>query len=159
MTATPETTTMPVTLSPSAAVKILEVMRQQEGLTAAEQNLRLFVEGGGCGGPAFGLVFDKAEKDDVRYDCEGVSIVVDPLSLPYLQGASVDYVETPEVTGFKVTAPNAAAMGGGGGCGSGGCGSGGGGGGGCGTDAHDHAGHDHGAAKSGGGGCGSGGCC
>jgi len=129
---TDETTTLSVTLTEAAAAKVREVMGAQTDLTADEQHLRLFVQGGGCGGPSFGLCFDRKEADDTRFESEGVSILVDPVSLPYAAGASVDFVESPEVTGFRVTAPRAAAGCGSqcgpgaspesGGCSSGGCG-------------------------------------
>jgi len=146
-----DTTIEPVVLTPLAATKILEVMGSQRELEADEYNLRLFVEGGGCGGPSFGIVFDKAADDDVHFDCEGVHILVDPLSLPHVAGAHVDFVETLEVTGFKVTAPNAQS----GGCGSssGGCGPS--------TCGASEAGTDAcgSAPPAPSGGCGSGGCC
>ena len=141
---TPTTSVDPVVLSPVAAAKILEVMAGQDDLNDDEKNLRLFVEGGGCSGPSFGIVFDKAADDDTHFECEGVSVIVDPLSLPYASGAHVDFIQTPEVTGFKVTAPAAAAMGG---CSSGACGPG------TGPDACGS------APPQQGGGCGSGGCC
>lgn len=157
-------TTLELILTDSAVAKVTELLREQD-IPAAESHLRLFVSGGGCGGPSFGLAFDKFEDGDAQIALAGLTVLVDPVTLPYVRGATIDFIQTPEVTGFKVTAPALLEMMGGcssGSCGSeasSGCGSGGGGGG-CGSHSHDHAGHDH-AGHShgggGGGGCGSGG--
>lgn len=168
-TTTPTSTTAPaMTISDSALAKIRDVMAQQQ-LEADERNLRVFVEGGGCcgGGPSFGLAFDKATDEDTKFTLGGMNVIVDPMSLPYCAGATIDYLDGPEVQGFKVNAP-AMQQQTGGGCSSGGCGSGGGGGGGggCGSGGGggcgSGGGHSHEAAKGhshgggGGGGCGCG---
>ncbi len=155
-----------LTITTTALAKVREVMGQQN-LEADERNLRVFVDGGGgcCGGgPSFGLAFDRQQEGDTKLEQDGMVVLIDPTSLPYCQGATIDFVDTPEVSGFKVSAPAMQAMqSSGGGCGSGSCGSGGGGGGGgcgCGPE-HEHgaeAGHEHGHAHGSGGGCGSGGC-
>ncbi len=165
------TPTLEFTITEAAIAQVRAVMAQQT-LEADERNLRIFVEGGGCGGVGFGLAFDRAQSDDLKLERGGLTVVIDPQSAPYVNGATIDWVQTPEVTGFKVSAPPMKGGCGSGGCspeggGGGGCGSGGGGGGGggcCGSGGgghgHDHAehGHEHGAKKQGGG-CGSGGCC
>jgi iron-sulfur cluster assembly accessory protein len=160
------TPTIGLTISDAALAKIREVMSQQQ-LADDEKNLRVFVEGGGgcCGGgPSFGLAFDRAQDVDAKFTLGGMNVVVDPMSLPFCAGATIDYLDTPEIQGFKVNAPamqkqaeaGCGSGGGGGGCGSGG--GGGGGGGGCcgsgGGETHSHGakGHSHG----GGGGCGCG---
>jgi iron-sulfur cluster assembly accessory protein len=147
-----------LTISDSALAKIREVMSQQK-LEADEKNLRVFVEaGGGCcgGGPSFGLAFDRAHEEDAKFAHGDMTVIVDPMSLPFCAGATIDYLDTPEVQGFKVNAP-AMQKSEGGSCGGGSCGSGGGGGGGCGSG---EAQHSHGAEKQhshgGGGGCGCG---
>jgi iron-sulfur cluster insertion protein len=78
--------------------------------------LRLSVEGGGCSGfqYKFGLA-DVVESDDAIAECNGVRLVVDPMSLDLVSGAAVDYVESLGGSAFKVTNPNAAS---GCGCGS-----------------------------------------
>jgi len=177
------------TITEAAVGQVREIMSQQE-IGAGEQNLRVFVEGGGCcGGVGFGLAFDTAQEGDVRLERSGLSVVIDPMSLPYVNGVTIDFVNTPEVQGFKVSAPPMPKSGGG--CcsssaeessGGGGCGSGGGGGGcGCGTGkgsgscgsgggashehshggghGHEHGGHGHGGGGGGGHGGGGGGCC
>ncbi len=179
---TPTGTAIEFTITDAALAQVRSVMAQQT-LAPDERNLRIFVEGGGGGGMGFGLAFDKAQDDDVRLERGGLGVVIDPASLPYVTGATIDFVQTPEVTGFKVTgAPRPAGGGGCGGgscssesgeskgsCGGGSCGSGGGGGGHShehgghshGGHGHEHGGHSHGAPKQSGGGCGSGGggCC
>jgi iron-sulfur cluster assembly accessory protein len=144
-----------LTITDAALAKIREVMAQQT-LEADEKNLRIFVEGGGgcCGGgPSFGLAFDRAQDADAKFTHGGMNVIVDPMSLPYCAGATIDYLDTPEVQGFKVNAPamQREAQGGCGSGGGGGCGSGGGGGG-CGSGEAQS--HSHGAAsQSQGGGC------
>lgn len=163
-------TTPNLTITETALTKIREVMSQQK-LEADEKNLRVFVEGGGgggcCGGgPSFGLAFDRAQDGDAQFALGGMNVIVDAMSLPFCAGATIDYIDTPQMQGFKVNAP--AMQKEAGGCGSGGCGCGsGGGGGGCGSggghshgEAHGEAhGHSHGKSQggcgSGGGGCGS----
>jgi iron-sulfur cluster assembly accessory protein len=157
---TSDTTLSGLTISDSALAKIREVMTQQQ-LEADERNLRVFVEGGGCcgGGPSFGLAFDKATPEDAKFELGGMTVVVDPMSLPFCAGATIDYLDTPEVQGFKVNAPAMQQTQGGCGSGGGGCGSGGGGGGGgggcCSGEAEQAASakHSHGGGH---GGCGCG---
>ena len=105
-----------ITVSDLAVTKVREVLAQQ-GLAEHESNLRVFVSGGSCCGPAFGLAFDQAHDDDARIEAGGLSIVIDPMSLPYLQGATIDFVDTAEVQGFKVSVPQT-----GGGCSPDACG-------------------------------------
>ena len=84
--------------------------------------------GGGGGGPAFGMAFDRPRNGDRVIPVDGFSIVVDDMSAEFLKGATIDYVQDLNASGFKITAqgvpaPTHGAEGGGGcGCGSGGCG-------------------------------------
>ncbi len=72
--------------------------------------LRVVVQGGGCSGFQYGLGFDRgAQEGDHEFECEGVQVVVDPFSAPYLMGAQVDYLETIQESGFKIENPNAVA--------------------------------------------------
>lgn len=102
-----------VHLSPAAAARVAAIAARQgkPGL-----KLRLAVDGGGCAGfqYKFGLEADAAA-DDLTVETDGVTLLVDPVSLPFLDGAEVDYVETMGAAAFKVTNPNAAS---GCGCGS-----------------------------------------
>jgi len=98
-------TLSPVTLSASAADKLAEVMTQK-GMTDAA--LRVFVSGGGCSGMQYGMAFDnEMDEADQLFESEGVKVVVDPVSLPYLQGATIDFVDSLMGGGFKIENPNA----------------------------------------------------
>jgi len=93
-----------VSLTPAAASKIRALMAEETDVSV----LRVAIEGGGCSGFQYGLGFDRgAQEGDVEFDCEGVTVVVDPFSAPYLRGASVDYLETIQESGFKIDNPNA----------------------------------------------------
>ncbi|MBS0475791.1 MAG: iron-sulfur cluster insertion protein ErpA [Proteobacteria bacterium] len=101
-----------MTLSPSAAARVAAIAAKQ-GKPAI---LRLAVEGGGCSGfqYRFGLA-DTADADDIVIERDGVSLVVDPVSLDLVVGSTVDFVESLGGSAFQVTNPNAAS---GCGCGS-----------------------------------------
>jgi iron-sulfur cluster insertion protein len=103
---------MTVELTQSAAARVAAIAAKQ----AKPAILRLSVEGGGCSGfqYKFGLA-DLIEADDAIAVCNGVRLVVDPMSLDLVSGAAVDYVESLGGSAFKVTNPNAAS---GCGCGS-----------------------------------------
>ena len=93
-----------VSLTPSAAEKIRALMAEETDVSV----LRVAIEGGGCSGFQYGLGFDHgAQEGDHQFDCEGVKVVVDPHSAPYLRGARVDYLETIQESGFKIDNPNA----------------------------------------------------
>lgn len=106
------THTLPLELTPAAAARVAAIAERQ----AKPAILRLSVEGGGCSGfqYKFGLA-DGVEADDIRADTDGVTLVVDPISLDLVSGARVDYVESLGGAAFRVDNPNAAA---GCGCGS-----------------------------------------
>jgi iron-sulfur cluster assembly protein len=93
-----------VTLTPAAAAKIRELMSQETDVSV----LRVAIEGGGCSGFQYGLGFDRgAQEGDHAFEVQGVQVVVDPFSAPYLKGARVDYLETIQESGFKIDNPNA----------------------------------------------------
>jgi iron-sulfur cluster assembly accessory protein len=97
-----------VSLTASAAEKIKGLMAQEPAGEA--EVLRVAVRGGGCSGFEYALGFDReAAEGDYEAEAHGVRIVVDPFSAPYLQGASVDFIETIQEAGFKIENPNAAA--------------------------------------------------
>ena len=99
-----ERTDLLVTLTPAAAAKIRTLMAEETDVSV----LRVAIEGGGCSGFQYGLGFDRgAVEGDHEYESEGVRVVVDPFSAPYLRGASVDYLETIQESGFKIDNPNA----------------------------------------------------
>ena len=93
-----------VSLTPAAAVKIRALMAEDADVSV----LRVAIEGGDCSGFQYGLGFDRgAQEGDHEFECEGVKVVVDPFSAPYLSGAIVDYLETIQESGFKIDNPNA----------------------------------------------------
>ena len=95
-----------VSLTPAAAAKISELLAGEQDVSV----LRVAIEGGGCSGFQYGLGFDRgAQEGDHEFECEGVTVVVDPFSAPYLMGARVDYLETIQESGFKIENPNAVA--------------------------------------------------
>ncbi len=73
-----------------------------------ELRFRVFVQGGGCSGFQYGFQFEEeSAEDDIEFDREGVKVVVDPLSLMYLGGAEVDFIDDLMGTRFVVNNPNA----------------------------------------------------
>ena len=95
-----------VSLTPAAAVKIRDLMASEEDVSV----LRVAIEGGGCSGFQYGLGFDRgAQEGDHEFECEGVTVVVDPFSAPYLQGATIDFLTGLTESGFKIDNPNASA--------------------------------------------------
>jgi iron-sulfur cluster insertion protein len=94
-------------LSPAAAGRVRELIREQ-GNPALK--LRVCVDGGGCSGFQYGFSLDAARADDdFVLDRDGIQLVVDPVSLPYLEGAEIDYVEQLSGAQFVVHNPNAKA--------------------------------------------------
>ena len=97
-----------VDLTPSAAAKFKELAAQEPAGEA--EVLRVAIQGGGCSGFQYGLGFDGgAEEGDVQLELHGVTVVVDPYSAPYLQGAVIDFVNGLQESGFKIENPNAVA--------------------------------------------------
>jgi len=95
----------PVIFSAAAAEKVFSLLQEEED---PEQMLRVFVTGGGCSGFQYGFRFEKAaESDDTRVVRGGVTLLVDPMSLQYLQGAEIDYKEGVEGAQFVIRNPNA----------------------------------------------------
>lgn len=96
----------PIAISASAASKLREVMSAKD---LGDAGLRVFVSGGGCSGLQYGMAFETAggEADDTVFEAHGLSVYMDPISLPYLQGASIDYVDSLMGGGFKIENPNA----------------------------------------------------
>jgi iron-sulfur cluster insertion protein len=87
-----------------AATKVNEI-RQAEAIEA-NMALRLRVVGGGCAGFSYDLYFDEATEVDRRFPVNGVDVVVDEMSLMYLAGTEIDYVEGLQGAGFKFNNPN-----------------------------------------------------
>ena len=97
-----------VVLTPVAAAKVKQLMAEEPDADALV--LRLAIQGGGCSGFQYGLGFDSGSAEgDLELEYEGVRVVVDPFSAPYLRGATIDFLNTIEESGFKIDNPNAAA--------------------------------------------------
>ena len=95
-----------IQLSERAAVKVKTLINAE-----ADDSLRLrvFITGGGCNGFSYGFTFDdEVADDDAVVERDGVAMVVDAMSYPYLEGSQVDYVEDLNGAQFVVTNPNAA---------------------------------------------------
>jgi iron-sulfur cluster assembly accessory protein len=89
---------MSITLTDVAVNKIKEHMiadKVDDGV------LRVKVSGGGCSGFIFDLYFDKVREDDIRLEVSGIQIAIDSVSIMYLDGINIDYIETPIAAGFK----------------------------------------------------------
>ena len=103
--------TSPVSLTVSAARRVA-VIAEKLGKPPV---LRLSVDGGGCAGFSYNFALGQPDPHDARSVTDGVTLVVDPISLDLVAGSAVDYVEDLGGSAFKVTNPNAAS---GCGCGS-----------------------------------------
>jgi len=94
-----------VVITETAAVKVRTLL-DQEGRD--DLNLRIAVQPGGCSGLRYQLFFDDRSLDgDVRQEINGVGVIVDRMSVPYLGGAVIDFVDTIEKQGFTIDNPNA----------------------------------------------------
>ena len=93
-----------INITALAAAKVNEI-RQAEGIEPG-LGLRLRVVGGGCAGFSYDLYFDEQTEVDRRFTVNGVNVVVDEMSLMYLAGTEVDYVEGLQGAGFKFQNPN-----------------------------------------------------
>jgi iron-sulfur cluster assembly accessory protein len=94
-----------ITLTETAAEKLGGIMGEK-GL-AESHALRIFVKGGGCGGMQYGMTFDEAREGDEVYEQHGLRVIVDPTSLFYVEGASIDYVDNLMGGGFHIENPQA----------------------------------------------------
>jgi len=93
-----------VLITPVAASKVNEI-RDAEAIEA-NMALRLRVVGGGCAGFSYDLYFDEPAEVDRQFEIQGVKVVVDEMSLMYLVGTEIDYVEGLQGAGFKFNNPN-----------------------------------------------------
>lgn len=96
---------VPIEFTDAAASKVLTLVTEEEN-TALK--LRVYITGGGCSGFQYGFTFDeKINEGDFVIEKQGVSMVVDPMSLQYLMGGTVDYTEGLSGSRFIVNNPNA----------------------------------------------------
>jgi iron-sulfur cluster insertion protein len=95
----------PLIFTDSAAAKVKELVDEEGN---PELKLRVFVQGGGCSGFQYGFTFDEAiNDDDTRMTKNGVTLLIDAMSLQYLTGAEIDYKEDLQGAQFVIKNPNA----------------------------------------------------
>ena len=94
-----------INVTQEAASKINELLAEEQ---KDGSGLRVFVQGGGCSGFQYGLMIEEARGDaDQVFQSNGVTLYVDPISVRYLSGAEVDFVDTVTGGGFTIKNPNA----------------------------------------------------
>jgi iron-sulfur cluster assembly protein len=94
-----------VSITDKAAEKALAILKDKGAETAA---LRVFVVGGGCSGYQYGMaIAHDREEDDIVIEHAGVTVLVDPESVPLMRGAEIDYVDDLMKSGFTIFNPNA----------------------------------------------------
>jgi iron-sulfur cluster assembly accessory protein len=90
-----------------SAIDRIKALLVKEG--KPEAGLRLYISGGGCAGMSYGMsIDDSLSNDDAIVRTRGVKVIVDKLSLIYLRGSKIDYVENLQTSGFQIDNPNAA---------------------------------------------------
>ena len=94
-----------ISLTDKGAEKVREFLSQQEAV-AETSGLRVGVRGGGCSGFQYALAFDEQRDDDTVFEDQGIRLLVDRASLPYVKGSVVDFVDGFQGAGFKVENPN-----------------------------------------------------
>jgi iron-sulfur cluster insertion protein len=95
----------PINFTDAAATKVSELIKEEDN---PDLMLRVFVAGGGCSGFQYGFTFDDSKEDgDSSIENQGVTLVVDPMSVQYLIGAEIDYKEDLQGAQFVIRNPNA----------------------------------------------------
>ena len=95
----------PVVFTDSAAAKVGELIREEDN---PNLKLRVYISGGGCSGFQYGFTFDEnIEEGDSQVVNQGVTLVIDPMSVQYLMGAEIDYKEDLQGAQFIIRNPNA----------------------------------------------------
>ena len=94
-----------ITLTDKGAEKVREFLSGQAAV-AATAGLRVGVRGGGCSGFQYALAFDEQRDDDSVFEDQGIRLLVDRASLPYVKGSVIDFVDGLQGAGFKVDNPN-----------------------------------------------------
>jgi iron-sulfur cluster insertion protein len=93
-----------ITITESAQAKISEVLSEEN----SKSRLRMFIQGGGCAGFSYGFTIDDEQnEDDFEIPAGATSVLIDSLSLQYLEGAVVDYKDDLEGSRFSITNPKA----------------------------------------------------
>ena len=94
-----------ITITESAKIKILDLLAEEGN---PDLSLRTFVQGGGCSGMSYGFTFDEVmNEDDFELPLENFKVLVNSMSMQYLQGASIDYKDDLQGSQFVITNPNA----------------------------------------------------
>ena len=96
---------MSLTFHSAAAKKVKQIMDEDPEITG-DISLRVFIKGGGCSGFQYEFTFDEAKDEDEVVVTDGVSLVIDPLSLQYLDGAEIDYSTDHFSSQFVIRNPN-----------------------------------------------------
>ena len=95
----------PLVFTDAAASKVGELIREEANPAL---KLRVYVQGGGCSGFQYGFTFDESiEEGDLTVENQGVTLVIDPMSVQYLMGAEIDYREGLDGAQFVIRNPNA----------------------------------------------------
>lgn len=95
----------PIVFTDAAANKVGELIKEEQN---PDLKLRVFISGGGCSGFQYGFTFDeKTEEGDSEVINQGVTLVIDPMSVQYLMGAEIDYKEDLQGAQFIIRNPNA----------------------------------------------------
>ena len=94
-----------ISLTQSAAQAVTDLLSKRN---LQDYSLRVFIQGGGCSGYQYGMALDNRVRDtDLVLEQHGVKVLIDEVSIQYMKGATVDYVDEVMGSGFKVTNPNA----------------------------------------------------
>jgi iron-sulfur cluster assembly accessory protein len=93
-----------VNMTPAAVDKVRELLTQENDPSLA---LRVFVAGGGCSGLQYGMTLDEEQEGDTVIPLSGIKILVDEMSMGYIDGSEIDYVDSLMGAGFTVNNPNA----------------------------------------------------
>lgn len=93
-----------LSITPTAAEKVRELLEQENDPSLA---LRIFVAGGGCSGLQYGMTLDEEQDGDTTVEQSGIKVLVDEMSLGYINSSQIDYVDSLMGAGFTVNNPNA----------------------------------------------------
>jgi iron-sulfur cluster assembly protein len=97
-----------ITISDKGAEKVREFLASQDA-DVSMAGLRVGVRGGGCSGFQYQLAFDEQRDGDVVFESHGLKLLVNDESLPFVSGSTIDYEESLQGAGFKVSNPNVVA--------------------------------------------------
>jgi iron-sulfur cluster assembly protein len=97
-----------ITITDTGAAKVKEFLASQ-GADTTSAGLRVGVRGGGCSGFQYNLAFDEQRSGDEVFEDQGLKILVDSPSLPYVRGSIIDWVDSLQGAGFQVNNPNVVA--------------------------------------------------